>query len=119
MSKISCVVLTETRCVLLVISEEQLTMNAIPKPKATELCQSQVASFCIVEESTHTKSKDSGPYSIDVRRTILILEMRVIDPCKSILQASNRTKSIDHFNRENQAKNFQEITEGHCVSTRQ
>jgi len=106
MSKISCVVLTETRCVLLVISEEQLTMNAIPKPKATELCQSQVASFGIVEESTHTKSKDSSPSSIDLRRPILILEMRIIDPCISILQASNRTKSSDHFNRKNQAQIF-------------
>lgn len=34
-SKINCCVLTETKCVLLVILEEQLIVNAIPKPKDT------------------------------------------------------------------------------------
>jgi hypothetical protein len=35
--------------VLLVICEEQLTMNAIPKAKDTEFCQSQLALFGIIE----------------------------------------------------------------------
>ncbi len=91
MSPMSCVVLTDTRWVVLAVLEEQLTKNAIPRPKDTDVfCQSFDSLWMLIEDFARTESKDSCPYSVDFGCTVLILEVRVLDIREPIFHTSNR-----------------------------